>query len=50
MIEVLDAEFVAALRAFVTEGGCEVRERSDGTPMLQRFAQPVNGQFPHMLG
>lgn len=49
MIEVLDAEFVAALRAFVAEGGYEIRERSDGTPVLYRFAKPVNGEFPHML-
>lgn len=49
MIEVLDPKFVAALRAFVTEGGYELRERSDGTPMLYRFAKPVNGEFPYML-
>ena len=49
MIESLDRKFVAALRAFVTEGGYEVRERSDGTPMLYRFAKPARGEFPHML-
>jgi len=49
MIEVLAPKFVAALRAFVTEGGYELRERSDGTPMLYRFAKPMNAEFPHML-
>ncbi len=49
MIEVLDPKFVAALWAFVTEGGYEIRERSDGTPMLYRFAKPARGEFPHML-
>lgn len=49
MIEVLDPQFVAALWAFVRDGGYEIRERSDGTPMLYRFAKPGNGEFPHML-
>jgi len=49
MIEMLDPKFVAALRAFVSEGGYEIRERSDGKPMLYRFAKPVNGEFPQML-
>ena len=49
MIEVLDPKFVAALWAFVREGGYEIRERSDGTPMLYRFAKPTKREFPYML-
>ncbi len=49
MLEVLDPKFVAALWSFVTEGGYEIRERSDGTPMLYRFAKPASGEFPHTL-
>lgn len=49
MIEALDQRFVAALRTFVTERGYEIRERTDGTPVLYRFAKPVDRKFPHML-
>jgi len=49
MIEVLDPKFVAALWAFVTEGGYEIRERNDGTPVLFRFAKPMKGEFPQVL-
>jgi hypothetical protein len=49
MVEAIDQRFVAALRVFVSEGGYEIRERSDGTPVLYRFAKPVDRRFPHML-
>lgn len=49
MIEGLDPRCVAALWAFVTEGGYEIRERNDGTPVLFRFAKPVKREFPHVL-
>ena len=49
MIEMLDQAFVAALRAFVSEGGYEIRERSEGVPILYRFAKPAQEGFPFML-
>jgi hypothetical protein len=49
MIEVLDQAFVAAMRAFVAEGGYEIRERSEGGPILYRFAKPTGDDFPYML-
>jgi hypothetical protein len=49
MIEVLDQAFVAAMRAFVAEGGYEIRERSEGVPILYRFAKPARDDFPFML-
>lgn len=49
MIEVLDQSFVAAMRAFVAEGGYEIRERSEGVPILYRFAKPSREDFPFML-
>jgi hypothetical protein len=49
MIEVLDQAFVAAMRAFVAEGGYEIRERSEGIPILYRFAKPAQETFPFML-
>lgn len=49
MIEVLSQDFVAAMRAFVTEGKYEIRERSEGVPILYRFAKPAREDFPFML-
>ena len=49
MIEVLDRSLVSAIRAFVTEGGYTVQERSDGTPVLYRFAKPARPDFPAKL-
>jgi hypothetical protein len=49
MIEVIDRAFVAAMRAFVAEGGYEIRERSEGIPILYRFAKPAREDFPFML-
>lgn len=49
MVEVLDHSFVAAMRAFVAEGGYEIRERSEGIPILYRFAKPARDDFPFML-
>lgn len=49
VIEVLGPEAVAALRRFVADGEYEVRQRTEGTPVLYRFAKPKNEEFPFML-
>lgn len=49
MVESIDQAFVTAMRAFVAEGGYEIRERSEGRPILYRFAKPARGNFPFML-
>lgn len=49
LVEVLDARLVAAIRAFVADGGYEIRERSESQPVLYRFGKPKNPLFPSML-
>lgn len=49
IVEILDREFISAMRAFVEEGGYEIRQRSSGSPILYRFAKPNNEGFPFML-
>ena len=49
IIEVLDCAFVGTLRSFIAEGSYEMRQRTEGTPVLFRFAKPQNEQFPFML-
>lgn len=49
IVEVLTPDAVKALRTFVAEGGYEVRERTEGVPVLYRFAKPRNAEFPFML-
>jgi hypothetical protein len=49
LIEVLNKDFVAAMRNFVAEGGYEIRQRSEGVPILYRFAKPTQDAFPYML-
>jgi len=49
MIDGVDPEFIAAVRAFVAEGGYEISERSDGVPILYRFSNPTRGDFPIKL-
>ncbi len=49
IIEVLAPEAVRELRAFIAEGGYEIRERTEGSPILYRFAKPTNEPFPFML-
>jgi hypothetical protein len=49
LIEVLDREFVAAMRAFVEKGGYEIRQRAKGSPVLYRFAKPHDDRFPAMI-
>ncbi len=49
LIEVLDHAFIPAFRAFVESGGYEIRERSDSSPILYRFAKPKNPAYPAIL-
>ena len=49
IIEAIDPEFVATLRAFIEEGEYEVRQCTEGTPVLYRFAKPKREEFPFML-
>ena len=49
IIEVLAPKAVGALRSFIADGGYEVRQRTEGVPVLYRFAKPANKEFPFML-
>ncbi|MEX1049639.1 MAG: hypothetical protein WED15_08930 [Akkermansiaceae bacterium] len=46
LIEVLSPEFVKAMRGFITEGGYQSRQRTNGSPELYRFADPTDESFP----
>ena len=49
IVEMVDSAFVAALRALIAEGKYEIQEKSEGSPVLYRFAKPQNPEFPFML-
>jgi hypothetical protein len=49
LIENVDPSFVGALRTFLREGGYELKERSNGSPVLYRFTKPENDNFPAMI-
>lgn len=49
IVEMVDQAFVAALRAFIAEGKYSVQEKSEGPPVLYRFAKPDNPEYPFML-
>jgi hypothetical protein len=49
LIENIEPSFVGALRTFLREGGYEVKERTDGSPVLYRFAKPANDRFPVII-
>jgi hypothetical protein len=49
LIENVDTVFVSALRTFLKEGGYEVKERNDGSPVLYRFTKPENERFPAII-
>lgn len=50
ILEAVNEEFVAKIRAFIREGDYEIRERSEGgSPVLYRFAKPKDTRFPAML-
>jgi hypothetical protein len=49
LIENVEPSFVGALRTFLREGGYETKERSNGSPVLYRFAKPADKRFPAMI-
>lgn len=49
MVEELNPDFVATMRAFVAEGKYQISERSPGVPILYRFAKPGRRDFPIKL-
>lgn len=49
LVEVVEPAFVAALRSFIAEGKYKIQEKSEGLPVLYRFAKPENPEFPFML-
>ena len=49
IIEVIDRPFVNAMRNFIREGEYNIRQRTEGSPVLYRFAKPKNEPFPYML-
>lgn len=49
IVEMVDPAFVAVLRAFIAEGKYAIQEKSEGSPVLYRFAKPENPEFPFML-
>ena len=49
LIEVIDQSFVNAMREFVEAGGYQIRHRTEGVPILYRFARPADSAFPFML-
>lgn len=49
IVEMVDPALVAALRTFIAEGNYAIQEKSEGAPVLYRFAKPENPEFPFML-
>jgi hypothetical protein len=49
IVEMVNPAFVAQLRAFIAEGRYAIQEKSEGSPVLYRFAKPENQEFPFML-
>lgn len=49
IVEMIDPAFVVAFRAFIAEGRYVIQEKSEGSPVLYRFARPENPDFPFML-
>lgn len=48
-VEVVDAAFGAAFKAFLDAGGYHARERSDGKKECYRFHKPKDQSFPFMI-
>ncbi len=48
-VEVVDASFGKALKAFLDAGGYQARERSDGAKEYYRFHKPTNAAYPFMI-
>lgn len=49
VIEALNSEFVRHFWKFIVEGDYEIRERSDGSPVLYRFIKPKTKGFPFQI-
>ncbi|WP_397384781.1 hypothetical protein [Prosthecobacter sp.] len=49
MMDQVEQTFLDAMRAFIQEGGYQTSERSDGVPILYRFANPTREDFPSKL-
>ena len=49
IVEVIEPSFVAVIRAFVSDGGYEIRRRTTDQPILYRFAKPAVDHFPAQL-
>jgi len=49
MVEEVQPEFIAAMRAFVAAGQYQISERSEGIPILYRFTKPGRQEFPNTL-
>lgn len=49
IVEMVDPAFIAALREFIADGKYTIQEKSEGSPVLYRFAKPENPKFPFML-
>lgn len=49
IVEAIDRECVGSLRAFIDDGGYEIRERTQGSTVLYRFSKPSIETFPFML-
>jgi hypothetical protein len=45
IIEVLAPEAIRSLRAFIADGQYEIRQRTEGSPVLYRFAKPQKEQY-----
>jgi hypothetical protein len=48
-VEVVDAAFGAAFKAFLDGGGYQARERSDGKKEFYCFHKPKDQSFPFMI-
>jgi hypothetical protein len=48
-VEVVDAAFGAAFKAFLDAGGYQARERSNGKKEFYRFHKPKDQSFPFMI-
>ena len=48
-VEVVDAAFGQALKAFLDAGGYQARERSGGAKEYYRFHKPTNAAYPFMI-
>ncbi len=48
-VEVVDAAFGKALKAFLDAGGYQAREKSDGAKEYYRFHKPTDAAYPFMI-